>query len=215
MAKIDHKGKWEDPIISEPSQMVSDKKVEGDDSDRHPDDTDPEGVESEVDDLLWFQPVDTPFDTQGAGINNTQGQRPVIIKEGEDKQPTNIAAKMLRFHHQFGHISFHKLQLMAKQEVIPKRLEKVLIPLCLECLYSKSIKSQWRHRTAKNQDQTIQQPTNPGHLVSVDQLVSPNPGLISNMTGILKTKCCKYATVYADQVSRLNFAYLQNTVTAN
>ena len=44
MAKIDHKGKWEDPIIAEPSQMVSDKKVEGDDSDRHPDDTDPEGV---------------------------------------------------------------------------------------------------------------------------------------------------------------------------
>ena len=75
--------------------MVSDNEVEGCDSDHHPGDAELEGVESEVDNLLWCQPVDTPFDTQGASNNITQGPKPVIIKERGDNQPTNMAAKML------------------------------------------------------------------------------------------------------------------------
>ena len=61
--------------------MVSDNKVEGCDSDHHPGDAELEGVESEVENLLWCQPVDTPFDTQGASNNNTQVPRLVIIEK--------------------------------------------------------------------------------------------------------------------------------------
>ena len=57
-------------------------------------------------------------------------------------------------------------------------------------------------------------PTKPGHLVSVDQLVSPTSGLVAQMMGILTTKRYKYATVYKDQVAKLSFTYLQKTVTA-
>ena len=48
----------------------------------------------------------------------------------------------------------------------------------------------------------------------VDQLVSPTPGLVAQMTGILTTKRYKYATVYVDQVAKLSFTYPQSTATA-
>ena len=51
----------------------------------------------------------------------------------------------------------------------------------------------------------------PEELVSVDQLVSPAPGLIAQMTGILTTKRYKYATVYVDQASRLGYVHLQRS----
>ena len=47
----------------------------------------------------------------------------------------------------------------------------------------------------------------------MDQLVSPTPGLIAQMTGILTTKTYKYATVYIDQYSKLSYVYLQKTST--
>ena len=47
--------------------------------------------------------------------------------------------------------------------------------------------------------------------MSVDQLVSPTPGLIAQMTGFLTTKRYKYATIYVDQYSRYGFVYLQKT----
>lgn len=45
-------------------------------------------------------------------------------------------------------------------------------------------------------------------------MVSPTPGLITQMTGILTTERYKYATVYVDQASRLSFVWLQKTATA-
>ncbi len=50
--------------------------------------------------------------------------------------------------------------------------------------------------------------------MSVDQLVSPTPGLVAQMTGFLTTKCYRYATVYVDQFTRLGFIYLQKTASA-
>ena len=51
--------------------------------------------------------------------------------------------------------------------------------------------------------------------MSVDQLVSPTPGLIAQMTGFITKQWYKYATVYADQYSGLSFVYLQRTAMAS
>ena len=51
-------------------------------------------------------------------------------------------------------------------------------------------------------------------MISVDQLVSPVPGLIAQMTGFITKQCYKYATVYIDQYSGFSFVYLQRTVSA-
>ena len=46
-------------------------------------------------------------------------------------------------------------------------------------------------------------------MVSIDQLVSPTPGLVAQMTGKLTTKRYRYVTVFVDQASRLGFVFLQ------
>jgi hypothetical protein len=91
-----------------------------------------------------------------------------------------------------------KLQEMAKQGIIPRRLAKCRIPTCSACLYSKATKRPWRGKPRTRGSDNETQPTKPGEIVSVDQLVSPTPGLIAQMTGFLTTKRYRYATVYVD-----------------
>ena len=137
-----------------------------------------------------------------------------IILDEEDRQPANDLAELLAIHHQFGHISMRKLQEMAKQGILPRRLSKCRVPTCSACLYAKATKQPWRNKPRKDGDDDDAKPTKPGQVVSVDQLVSPTPGLIAQMTGFLTTKRYRYATVYVDQFSRLGFIYLQKTASS-
>ena len=136
----------------------------------------------------------------------------VIINE-EDHQPSDLAM-LLMLHHQYTHIYMRKMQEMAKQGIIPRRLSKCRIPTCSACLYAKkAMKRPWRGKETKK-GKAVSSPTRPGHIVSVDQLVSPTPRLIAQMTGFLTTKRYKYATIYVDQFSRFGFVYLQKTASA-
>ena len=117
---------------------------------------------------------------------------------------------MLHYHNKFGHLSFRKLKIMAKQGIIPRRLENSAVPVCTACAYAKMTKRQWRSKQTQKKEVEVTV-TTPGQLVSVDQLVSPTPGLIAQMTGILTTKRYKYATVYVDQFSRLGYVHLQRS----
>ena len=161
-------------------------------------------------------PVD--FSLNGPSNATSEGGRTPstqvnIITDEEDRQTGSDLAELLRLHHQFGHISMRKLQEMARHSIIPKRLAKCRVPTCSACLYSKATRRPWRGKTSKSY-QEIQAPIRPGHIVSVDQMVSPTPGLIAQMTGFLTTKRYKYATVFVDQYSRYGYVYLQKTATA-
>ena len=57
--------------------------------------------------------------------------------------------------------------------------------------------------------------TEPGQIVSVDQLESPMPGFIAQLKGTLTKQRYKYATVFVDQYSPLSYVYLQRTVMSN
>jgi len=162
-------------------------------------------------------PARASFDLNGpspASEGEEQTPNVILDEEEEHRQPINDMADLLRLHHQFGHLSFHKLQEMAKQGILPKRLSKCKIPACSACLYAKATKRKWRDKTAKAGSSQIEATTRPGQVVSVDQLVSPTPGLIAQMTGFLTTKRYKYATIYVDQYSRLGYVYLQKTASA-
>jgi len=96
---------------------------------------------------------------------------------------------------------------------LPRRLSKCRIPTCSACLYAKATKRPWRSKPKKNGDDG-DKPTKPCQVISVNQLVSPTPGLIAQMTGFLTTKRYCYATIFVDQFSRLGFVYLQKTASA-
>ncbi len=138
---------------------------------------------------------------------------PNIIPDEESRQPVIKMSQLLALHHQYGHIPMRKLQEMAKQGILPRRLAKCDIPTCPACLFTRATKRPWRGKTRRDADND-ETPTAVGEVVSVDQLESPTPGLIAQMTGKLTTKRYKYATVYVDQRSRFGYVHLQKTSSA-
>jgi hypothetical protein len=102
---------------------------------------------------------------------------------------------------------------MAKQGMVPTQLAKCPIPVCTACIFAKALKRKWQDKT-KLAGVEVKKASRPGQVLSVDQMVSPTPGLIAQMTGCLTNKRYKYATVYINQYSRHGFVYLQKTASA-
>ena len=86
------------------------------------------------------------------------------------------------------------------------------MPFCAACQYSKMMKRPWR---VKGDNKAMAKTsTNPGQVVSVDQLESTSLGFIAQLKGTLTQQRYKYATVFVDQFSRYTFVYLQKRVTS-
>ena len=102
---------------------------------------------------LQQTPEDTEFELQGTnpheihlspepkGITtskfsavNEDDDTSVVVDE-EDRQESTPEAELLMAHHRFQHISFSKLQEMARQGILPRRLAQCKIPSCSACLY--------------------------------------------------------------------------------
>jgi GAG-pre-integrase domain len=47
------------------------------------------------------------------------------------------SATLLEWHMRFGHMPFPRLQLLAKEGFLPKRLAQCQIPICASCMYGK------------------------------------------------------------------------------
>ena len=136
----------------------------------------------------------------------------LIIIDEEDRQKSTLEAELLMAHHRFQHISFSKLQEMARQGILPRRLAHCKIPSCSACLYGKATKRAWQSKQRKQRQE--KKALKPGEVISVDQMVSPIPGLIAQMVGVLTRQRYKYATVFVDQASHMGFVYLQKTCSA-
>ena len=166
----------------------------------------------------WQPEQTTPrtFSLAGPSTQEERDQAPAVIIDEEDQQEATLplAAELLRYHQRFGHISFTKLQAMAKKGIIPKRLAKCKKPFCSACAYAKATKRPWRNR-GRVPPVKLVPITRPGQVVSVDQLKSPTPGLIAQMAGfLLRKERYNYATVFVDHYSNLSFVYLQKTASA-
>ena len=79
-------------------------------------------------------------------------------------------------------------------------------------MFAKASKRPWRNK--RRNDFQATKSLDPGDIISVDQMVSPTPGLIAQITGILTTKRYMYATVFVDQATRFGYTHLQKTATA-
>ena len=146
------------------------------------------------------------------GLNNLPNQ-PVVIEDEEDRLPDNKAAKFLHIHHKFNHLPFAKLKEMARAGVIDKSFKDMPTPVCSACAFAKMKKRQWKQKSQTNWKEP-RKPTQPGEVVSVDQMKSDTKGFVAQMTGRLTTSRYEYATVFVDQFSRLGYVHLQKTPTA-
>lgn len=223
--KLDYNASVENPITVQEAGIVSDD--ENDDDDIPPS----THAIAQPRRSLWSRVTGLPLGKGNASDNqqtsddsqtrtdfNLDGpapHKPVIIEAEEEKQATTDTDLLLRYHHRFAHLSFAKLQEMAKQNVIPTRLAKCQVPVCTACLYAKATKRRWRDKQKKGWTKPPNAAKEPGDVVSVDQLVSPTPGLIAHMTGRPTRQRYKYATIFVDQYSSYTYVYLQKTASAD
>ena len=125
------------------------------------------------------------FQLDGPKTPDAPGTSPTIILDEEERQDETAVGELLRHHHNMGHLSFRKVQEMAKQGIFSSRITKCAIPICSACQYAKVICRQWRTKSCKHHQDVSEHPTKPGQRMSVDQLVSPTPGLIAQMMGFI------------------------------
>ena len=143
---------------------------------------------------------------------DNQTSEQVVYPDKEDKPMDNHVAELLRVHHRLNHVPFAKLKVMAKQGLIPKRLQHVEAPACSACLYGKASRKPWRSKPKK--DKKVRVATKVGEIVSVDMLKSPIPGLIAQMSGWITGKRYWYSTVFVDHYSRFGYVHNQKTQSA-
>ena len=121
--------------------------------------------------------------------------KPHVIPDDEEPRTLTPHDELLRWHYRLGHVSFRRIQLMAKRNELPKKLFEAKIPLCPACQYGKMIRRPWRTKPQQTGKQVCTV-TAPGQVVSVDQqLESTTVGFIGQLKGILTTRRYKYAKV--------------------
>ena len=80
-------------------------------------------------------------------FGDEQQQETVQIQENEDVFASTDSGELLRYHYRFGHMSFARLTQMAKEGLIPKKLQNAKVPTCAACQFGKMTKWNWRTRT--------------------------------------------------------------------
>ncbi len=130
-----------------------------------------------------------------------------------DKPKENPSAELLRYHYKYNHISFRRLQEMAKAGIIPARLANCPVPHCPSCSYGKATRKSKQTKTKRSVNPP-KEVNKPGDCVSVDVMVTTTPGLIAQMAGFLTRQRYKYACVFVDHHSDLGFIHLLKEQTA-
>ena len=197
-AKIEYEDECINPMICHPAELTNNEEQESDSRES----------------LEWpmhnQEPKEVQFDING----KTEGvERVQNVNDRESMIARTASAELLIIHQKYGHIGFQRLREMAKQGVINSKYANCPIPTCSACMYAKAKRKRWRDKPRNDYIRAVA--TNPGECVSVDQMFSPTPGLVAQMTGALTTKRYKYATIFVDQATGMGYVHLQKSADAD
>jgi hypothetical protein len=119
---------------------------------------------------------------------------------------------LMGYHMRFGCIPFDRLQQAARQGILTRRIANCPPPKCPGCLFAKAEHRLWESRAQAGKIEKTA--TKPGHMVSVDQLISKTPGLLAQSTRTLTNGQHTVATTFVDHASGLDFPYPQESTSA-
>jgi hypothetical protein len=149
--------------------------------------------------LVDFGPEDLPDDE----VDNS-----VELDKPQDE--------LMRQHIRLGHLPFFKLKALAEQGILPRKILHCRAPKCAACMYAKATRRPWRYSSTEG-PQPVQprMATAPGECVSIDQLESSTPGLITQLKG--KPTKARYtcATVFVDHYSRWSYVHYQKSTSGD
>ena len=146
----------------------------------------------------------------GRGITTEEAQelaRPRIL--------TPVQQELMDWHHRLYHLSFSKIFLLAELGHLPKRLLdcKSKLPLCVACQFGTAHRRPWRVKGKKSGSIRKADQVKPGDGVSIDQIVSAQPGLIPQMSGFLTSRRIWGVTTFCDHVSDFVYVHLMRDFT--
>jgi hypothetical protein len=119
-------------------------------------------------------------------------------------------AELMRWHYHLGHFAFKKLQQLACNSKIPKRLANVRAPRCSGCLFGAMNKVPWRGKECKVEHRVFTA-TKPGECISINHLQLTEPCFFGQAKGALTKTHYKSTTINVNQYSRLKFVYLMTS----
>ena len=140
-----------------------------------------------------------------------QRSTPNLIEPEDEPSKHNPSDELLRWHYKLGHAPFEMLQWMSTQGDLPRKLTTVIPPFCAACKYGKQTKCPW---CTKGPQGHIRTATQPGQVVSVNQLESTTPGFVAHLKGLLMTHRHNYAMLFVDQFSKFSFVFIQKRITS-
>ena len=120
-------------------------------------------------------------------------------------------ARLSTIHEQLGYPIFHRLKLLPRALIISKELDNAYAPICPGCAYGKAHHKPTRSKGAKNKKQ-LRTATNPGQVVSVNQLVRPTPGLIPTNRWIPTKHRYIITTVFVGHLSDFTYIHLMEKI---
>jgi hypothetical protein len=129
----------------------------------------------------------------------------------------------MHWHYRLNHPTHTVMMKMAKQKMLPRRITKILTdmgklqikaPMCNDCCGAKATRRPWRYKVSIYNQSHIKRPTQPGEVISVDQLESSIPSFIGQMTGRLTKQCIVGSTIFVDHACDLSYVYHQTSMTS-
>jgi hypothetical protein len=129
-----------------------------------------------------------------------------------DKPLDKDKDELYRIHVRAGHLSFSKIQAMARRGEVPKRLATCDSPMCAAWEFGKATRKPWQ---TKAKSRNVRPASAPGKCVSsVDQMESRDVGFVAQHKGRLTKGCYRVATVSVDHYSRIGYVHLQKDSTS-
>ena len=115
----------------------------------------------------------------------------------------------LYWHHRLRCAPLRTLQRLSARGVLPSCIQHVrTMPLCASCAFATAHRKGWRTKKLADSHIRKKNQTRPGDGTSCDHIVSHQPGLIPQVSGILTNKRYWGSVIYCDHNSDFIFNYL-------
>ena len=116
----------------------------------------------------------------------------------------------MNWHHRLYHLPYRILFCLASIGTLSKRLLECRnkTPLCVACQFGQAHRHPWRFKGKKSGSIQTPEQNDPGDGVLVDQIVSSQPGLITQMSGFLTKQRLWGAITFVDHVSDFVYVHL-------
>ena len=122
----------------------------------------------------------------------------------------HLKQELMSWHYQLYHLPYRTLSRLSIIGFLPKRLLECRnkTQICVTCQFGQAHRRPWRVKVNKNGSIRTPEQINPGDGVSVDQIVSAQPGLIPQMYSFLTNKRLWDATTFVDHVNDYVYVHL-------